>query len=107
MTQLFDWARSMPRPRAILIVCAHWEAAPLSLSSTAAHVTPVYDFGGFDPMYYRMRYDTPDAAEFGARVLGALGGGEAVHQQQTAASTTAPGCRSRSCTPRPTSRSCS
>ena len=83
MTQLFAWARSMPRPKAVLIVSAHWEAAPLSLSSTAAAVTPVYDFGGFDPMYFRMRYDTPDATEFGARVLGALGGREPVHQQQS------------------------
>ena len=83
MTQLFTWARSMPRPKAVLIVSAHWEAAPLSLSSTDAAVTPVYDFGGFDPMYFRMRYDTPDAAAFGARVLGALGGGEPVHQQQS------------------------
>ena len=46
-------------------------------------MTPVYDFGGFDPMYYRMRYDTPDATELGARVLGALAGGEPVHQQQS------------------------
>jgi 4,5-DOPA dioxygenase extradiol len=82
MTQLFGWARSMPRPKAILIVSAHWEAAPLSLSSTEANVTPIYDFGGFDPMYYRLRYDTPDASAFGARVLGALGGGTGVHQQQ-------------------------
>jgi len=83
MDQLFAWARSMPRPKAVLIVSAHWEAAPLSLSSTDAAVTPVYDFGGFDPMYFRMRYDTPDATAFGARVLGALGGSEPVHQQQS------------------------
>lgn len=81
MTELFTWARSLPRPRAILVVSAHWEAAPVSLSSTDAHVTPVYDFGGFHPMYYRMRYDTPDATALGARVLGALGRGE-VHQEQ-------------------------
>jgi 4,5-DOPA dioxygenase extradiol len=81
MTELFTWARSLPRPKAVLIVSAHWEAAPLSLSSTDAAVTPVYDFGGFDPMYYRMRYDTPDATALGARVLGALGGAEPVHQQ--------------------------
>src|SRR3954467_1088012 len=108
MTQLFTWARSMPRPKAVLIVSAHWEAAPLSLSSTDPHVTPVYDFGGFDPMCFRMRYDTPPApplrrfyafggfdpmsfrmrydppapTAFGAQVLGALGGSEPVHQQQ-------------------------
>jgi 4,5-DOPA dioxygenase extradiol len=83
MAELFGWARSMPKPRAVLIVSAHWEAAPLALSSTDAHVTPVYDFGGFDPVYYRMRYDTPDASALAARVLGALGDGEEVHRSTT------------------------
>jgi 4,5-DOPA dioxygenase extradiol len=80
MAQLFAWARSMPKPRSVLIVSAHWEAAPLTISSTAAGVTPVYDFGGFDPVYHRMRYDTPDASGLGARVLGALGESTPVHQ---------------------------
>lgn len=83
MAQLFAWARSMPKPEAVLIVSAHWEAAPLTLSSSDAHVTPVYDFGGFDPMYYRMRYDTPDASALARRVLGALGDGEEVHESRT------------------------
>jgi 4,5-DOPA dioxygenase extradiol len=34
-------------------------------------------------MYFRMRYDTPDATALGARVLGAVGGSEPVHQQQS------------------------
>jgi len=79
MEQLFTWARSMPRPRAILIVSAHWEEAPLALTSSAAAVTPVYDFGGFAPMYSRMRYDTPAADVLAARVLGALSS-ENVHE---------------------------
>src|SRR5215203_2236105 len=52
MRRLFGWAQNLPQPKAILIVSAHWEAAPLSLSSTAASTTPVYDFGGFAPRYY-------------------------------------------------------
>ena len=32
MTEMFDWAQSLPQPTAILIVSAHWEAAPLTLS---------------------------------------------------------------------------
>jgi 4,5-DOPA dioxygenase extradiol len=83
MAELFGWARSMPKPRAVLIVSAHWETAPLALSSSDAHVTPVYDFGGFDPRYYRMRYDTPDASALAARVLGALDEGEEVHRSTT------------------------
>ncbi|MEV4346704.1 class III extradiol ring-cleavage dioxygenase [Actinoplanes sp. NPDC049596] len=71
MRQLHDWARALPRPTAILIVSAHWESAPLAISSSRARTGLVYDFGGFDPMYYRMRYDTPDAAGL-ARQVAAL-----------------------------------
>ncbi|SNY44910.1 dioxygenase family protein [Paractinoplanes atraurantiacus] len=71
MRQLHDWARDLPRPTAILIVSAHWESAPLALSSSRANTDLVYDFGGFNPMYYRMRYDTPDAGGL-ARQVSAL-----------------------------------
>ena len=36
MSQLSAWALSMPKPRAVLIVSAHWEAAPLMLSAPGA-----------------------------------------------------------------------
>jgi 4,5-DOPA dioxygenase extradiol len=80
MRQLFDWAQHLPRPRAILIVSAHWESAPLALSSPRQHTTPVYDFGGFAPRYATMRYDTPDAQELAALVLSVLPDDEPVHQ---------------------------
>jgi len=70
MSQLFAWARSIPRPRAIQIASAHWESAPLALSSPVAATPLVYDFAGFDPVYYRMRYPTPDASELAALVSG-------------------------------------
>jgi 4,5-DOPA dioxygenase extradiol len=82
MGQLFAWAQSMPKPRAILIVSAHWESAPLSLSSTQAHTTPVYDFGGFAQRYYSMRYDTPDAGDLARQVLAVLPGTETVHEHR-------------------------
>ena len=59
--QLRDLGRRSARPTAILIVSAHWESAPLSLSARPG-TELVYDFGGFDAKYYRMRYDTPDAS---------------------------------------------
>lgn len=80
MRELFAWSTSLPKPRAILIVSAHWEAAPLSLSSTQAGTSPVYDFGGFAPRYYAMRYDTPDASDLARRVLSVLPDGQAVHE---------------------------
>jgi 4,5-DOPA dioxygenase extradiol len=48
MDQLFAWATALPKPKAILIVSAHWESTPLSLSASAAHTDLVYDFGGFN-----------------------------------------------------------
>jgi 4,5-DOPA dioxygenase extradiol len=82
MTQLHDWARRMPRPKAILIVSAHWELAPTSLSA-AAPTELVYDFGGFDPMYYTMRYDTPVAPELATQVAALMPDNEPLHQQRS------------------------
>jgi 4,5-DOPA dioxygenase extradiol len=82
MQQLYAWARALPRPRAVLIVSAHWQAAPLSISATAA-AELVYDFGGFDPLYYRMRYDTPPAAELAAEVTGLMPDTEPLHEHRS------------------------
>ena len=76
--QLAAWAKDLPRPRAILIVSAHWESAPVSLS--ASGVPLVYDFGGFDAKYYRMTYETPDATELADRIVAMMPPGEPVHQ---------------------------
>ncbi len=83
MDRLFGWAGRMPKPRAVLIVSAHWESAPLSLSAPAAGTPLVYDFGGFDPMYYRMQYRTPDASWLAGRVAAAMPGTERVHTHAT------------------------
>lgn len=80
MSRLFAWARSMPRPRAVLIVSAHWERAPLSITSTWPGSGLVYDFGGFAPLYSRMRYDTPDATRLARAVAAVLSDGEALHE---------------------------
>ena len=76
--QLATWARDLPRPKAILIVSAHWESAPVSLS--ASHAPLVYDFGGFAPKYYEMTYETPDATALAQRVAAMMPTGEPVHQ---------------------------
>ncbi len=64
--QLAAWARDLPRPKAILIVSAHWESAPVSLSASGAPI--VYDFGGFDAKYYRMTDETPYATAQARRI---------------------------------------
>jgi 4,5-DOPA dioxygenase extradiol len=76
--QLSAWAQDLPRPKAILIVSAHWESAPVSLSASQAPL--VYDFGGFAPRYYQMTYETPDATALAQRVASMMPDGEPVHQ---------------------------
>jgi 4,5-DOPA dioxygenase extradiol len=82
MTALHGWARSMPKPKAILIVSAHWESAPLSISSSVAGTDLVYDFGGFDPMYHRMTYRTPDAGALARQVASVLPDTETLHEHR-------------------------
>ena len=49
-------------PSAILVVSAHWEAAAFSLTSSTAPGM-VYDYQGFPPETYRIRYPSPGAPE--------------------------------------------
>lgn len=77
--QLAGWSAGLPRPRAILVVSAHWEEAPLTLGATTT-VPLVYDFWGFPERYYRVTYPAPGAPDLAARVRTLLSGpGVAVH----------------------------
>ncbi|GAA2695183.1 dioxygenase family protein [Streptomyces aculeolatus] len=58
--ELAAWAADLPRPRAVLVVSAHWEEAPLALGATTT-VPLVHDFWGFPERYYRVRYPAPGA----------------------------------------------
>jgi 4,5-DOPA dioxygenase extradiol len=78
--ELRSLAAAIPRPSAILIVSAHWESAPLTLSASGPGTELVYDFGGFDAKYYRMRYDAPDASALAARVAAMMPDTQPVHQ---------------------------
>jgi 4,5-DOPA dioxygenase extradiol len=77
---LFNWAQSMPKPKAIVVVSAHWENAPLAISSAAAGTPLYYDFGGFHPRYYTLPYATPDATALARRVAATLSDTTEVHQ---------------------------
>src|SRR5947209_7442087 len=82
MRQLHGWARALPKPRAVLIVSAHWESAPLAVSSTQP-TELVYDFGGFAPVYYQLRYETPPATDLAGQLLGVLPHGQTVHEHRS------------------------
>ncbi|GAA3534547.1 class III extradiol ring-cleavage dioxygenase [Amycolatopsis ultiminotia] len=65
--QLAEWSAGLAEPKAILVVSAHWEEAPLTLGATTT-VPLVYDFWGFPERYYQVRYAAPGAPELATRV---------------------------------------
>ncbi|MFD9422399.1 MULTISPECIES: dioxygenase [unclassified Streptomyces] len=71
--ELAAWSAGLPRPRAILMVSAHWEEAPLALGATDT-VPLVYDFWGFPEHYYRVRYAAPGAPHLAESVRKLLRG---------------------------------
>ena len=72
--------KKFEKPKAILIVSAHWESAPISISSATAGTPLVYDFGGFAQKFYEMTYETPDATALAARITAMMPDNEPLHQ---------------------------
>ncbi len=65
--ELKQWADAMPRPRAVLMISAHWDQRPVALGATRT-VPLVYDFYGFPDRYYQVTYPAPGAPELASRV---------------------------------------
>ena len=59
------------RPRAIVALSAHTMAATPVLLAAPRHEA-VYDFGGFDPKLFTLRYDAPGAPDLAERVAALL-----------------------------------
>jgi 4,5-DOPA dioxygenase extradiol len=78
--QLKKVAAGLPRPIAILIVSAHWESQPITLSDAQANSPLVYDFSGFDRKFYEMTYNSPDATELAVKVAALMPDSEPVRQ---------------------------
>jgi aromatic ring-opening dioxygenase catalytic subunit (LigB family) len=65
---LQDIPRQLPQaPRAVLVISGHWEEAAFTVSS-APHPGMVYDYYGFPPETYRIRYPAPGSPPVAARV---------------------------------------
>jgi len=81
-SQLQAIAAKIEKPKAILIVSAHWESAPITLSNAQANTPLVYDFSGFNRKFYEMTYNSPDATALAAKIAAIMPKGETVHQSQ-------------------------
>jgi len=82
--QLGDWSTRFGKPANILMVSAHWEEAPLSLSATSGDVPLVYDFWGFPRKYYEVQYRAPGAPQLAASVERLMHSAETpVHRDET------------------------
>jgi 4,5-DOPA dioxygenase extradiol len=72
MAELRAWALDMPKPKAVLMISAHWEERPTTLGATT-QVPLVYDFYGFPQRYYESMYPAPGAPALATRVKELLG----------------------------------
>lgn len=68
---LQDLPATLPRPRAILCVTAHWEA-PVATVSSSPEPGMLYDYGGFPEHTYKVRYPAPGDPALSARVRALL-----------------------------------
>ncbi|KQN49743.1 aromatic ring-opening dioxygenase LigA [Serratia sp. Leaf50] len=74
---LAAWLRTIgdalpARPKALLVVSAHWEASEPTVTS-AAQPALVYDYNGFPPHTYQLQWPAPGSPELAARVRELLG----------------------------------
>jgi 4,5-DOPA dioxygenase extradiol len=53
-----DFGRSLDGTPAMVVVSAHWQSRGLRVNAVA-RPEPIYDFGGFAPELFTLRYDAP------------------------------------------------
>lgn len=59
------------QPKAIIIVTAHWSERNPTISSAKKH-SLYYDYGGFPPESYKLKYDAPGSPEIAKEIGDAL-----------------------------------
>lgn len=68
---LEDLGRSLPKPDAIVVVSAHWEATVPTVT-TAAAPELLYDYYGFPEASYQIKYPCPGEPGLAQQVMGVL-----------------------------------
>ena len=69
---LGEFGPALGKPKAILVVSAHWESDAPRVSSVARPKT-IHDFYGFPEPLYRLVYPAPGASELASHVVRLLG----------------------------------
>lgn len=63
---------SLPLPKAIVVVSAHWEtSAPVRVTLSEKPET-IHDFGGFPDVLYQLRYPSPGQPTLGGEIVSLL-----------------------------------
>lgn len=65
-------SHNLPRPKAIIVMSAHWQSSRLEVS-TQQQPDTWHDFGGFPDALYQLRYPAPGAPQLAERLITILG----------------------------------
>jgi len=72
-----DLGRSLPKPKAVLAVSAHWYIRGTALTGNDLPPT-IHDFGGFPEALYEMHYPARGSRDLATRAAGLIGPGTGV-----------------------------
>jgi aromatic ring-opening dioxygenase catalytic subunit (LigB family) len=58
------------KPKAILVLSAHWQASPQTIQVNTAKTQPlIYDYYGFPPHYYKVQFPNVGSPELADKIL--------------------------------------